>query len=77
MATTFEQISEQALRLPADSRARLAEQLAESLVDLDNDEVRKLWAAEAIRRRNEIRSGSVTPIPGDQVRAEVRRVVGR
>jgi hypothetical protein len=41
------------------------------------DEMRKLWAAEAIRRRDEVRSGRVQPISGEQVLAEVRRLVGR
>ncbi|HUO06755.1 MAG TPA: addiction module protein [Phycisphaerae bacterium] len=77
MTLTIDQLREQALRLPAASRAQLAEQLAESLADADGDETRKLWAAEAIRRRNEVRSGAVQAVPGEQVLAEVRRVVGR
>ena len=63
--------------LPATSRAQLADQLVESLTDADADEIRQLWAAEAIRRRDEVRSGLVQPIPGEDVVAEVRRMVGR
>ena len=77
MQLTDAQIAEQALRLPPSSRARLAEQLVESLDAAESDEVRKAWAAEAIRRRDEVRSGKVKPIPADQVLADVRRVVGR
>jgi putative addiction module component (TIGR02574 family) len=77
MALTVDQITEQALQLPAASRARLADQLVESLADADADEFRELWVAEAIRRRDEVRSGSVVPIPADEVFAEVRRLVGR
>jgi hypothetical protein len=40
-------------------------------------EIQRLWAAEAIRCRDEVRSGHVRPIPGDEVIAEVRRIVGR
>ena len=57
--------------------ALLAERLVESLDVAEMDEMQKLWAAEAIRRRNEVRSGRVQPIPGEQVLAEVRRMVGR
>jgi len=65
------------MQLPAASRAKLADRLVESLAEADADEIRQLWAAEAIRRRDEIRSGSIKPIPGEQVLAEVRRMVGR
>jgi putative addiction module component (TIGR02574 family) len=74
---TLDQLAQQALQLPPASRAQLAEQLVESLAQADADEIRQAWAAEAIRRRDDLRSGSVQPIPGEQVLAEVRRVVGR
>ena len=74
MTLTLDQLTQQALQLPAASRAHLAEQLVESLAEADADEIRLAWAAEAVRRRDEIRSGSVKAIPGEQVLAEVRRV---
>lgn len=77
MALTIDQITKEAMQLPSASRALLAERLVESLDSTGNEEIQKLWAAEAIRRRDEIRSGAVQPIPGEQVLAEVRRLVGR
>lgn len=77
MGFTIEQLTKEALRLPAESRALLAEQLFQSLADASDTEIDKLWVAEAIRRRDEVRSGAVRAIPGEQVMAEVRRVVGR
>ena len=77
MSLTIDQLAEEAMQLPCASRALLAERLVESLDFADADEMQKLWAAEAIRRRDEIRSGRVQPIPGEQVLAEVRRLVGR
>ena len=77
MGRTLQQLTEEALQLPAASRAQLADELVESLAAADDDELRNVWAAEAIRRRDEIRSGAVKTIPGDQVLAEARRVVGR
>jgi hypothetical protein len=39
--------------------------------------VRQLWAAEARRRRDEVRSGHVQTVPGDEALARVRRAVAR
>ncbi len=41
------------------------------------DLIREAWAAESIRRRDEVRSGKVKTVPGEQVLAEVRRLAGR
>ncbi|MFN2542585.1 MAG: addiction module protein, partial [Chthoniobacterales bacterium] len=73
----LDDLEKEALQLPAASRALLADKLVESLNSAEIDEIQKLWAAEAIRRRDEVRSGRVKPIAGDEVVAEVRRVVGR
>ena len=77
MSLTLDQITEEAMKLPADSKALLADKLVESLASEDLDEIQRLWSAEAIRRRDEIRSGQVQPVPGKQVLEEVRRLVGR
>jgi hypothetical protein len=77
MPLTLEQLAEEAMQLPSASRALLAERMVESLDLADSDEIPRLWASEAIRRRDEIRSGRVQPMPGDEVLAEVRRIVGR
>jgi len=63
--------------LPVDSRALLADKIVESLDLGEPDAIQRLWAAEAVRRRDELRSGQVKPVPGEQVIAEVRRLVGR
>ena len=77
MSLTLDQLADEAMQLPSASRAMLAERIVESLDLADTDEIQRLWAAEAIRRRDEVRSGVVQPIPGDEVLAEVRRIVGR
>lgn len=77
MPLTFDQITEEAIKLPPASRALLADKLVQSLELEDADEIQRLWSAEAIRRRDEIRSGQVQPVPGEQVIEEVRRLVGR
>jgi putative addiction module component (TIGR02574 family) len=77
MPLTLDQITEEAIKLPPASRALLADKLVQSLDSEDSDEIQRLWSVEAIRRRDEIRSGQVQPVPGEQVIEEVRRLVGR
>jgi len=77
MSLTIDQLTEEAMQLPSSSRALLAERLVESLSAAEVDAVQKLWAAEAVRRRDDVRSGRVQTIPGEQVLAEVRSLVGR
>jgi putative addiction module component (TIGR02574 family) len=77
MPLTLDQITEEAIELPAASRALLADKLVGSLEAEEPDEIQRLWAAEAIRRRDEIRAGKVQPVPGEQVLEEVRHLVRR
>ena len=76
MELTIEQISQQALSMPQDARAVLADRLAESLEPSEEGVLHRLWAAEALRRRDEVRNGSVSPIPGDVALAQVRHAFG-
>jgi len=62
------------MELPGSLRAQLADMLMESLDTEETDEVQSLWAREAVRRRDEIRSWKVQPIPGEQVLAEARQL---
>jgi putative addiction module component (TIGR02574 family) len=77
MSLTVDQLAGEAMQLPPASRALLAEKIVESLDLAQTDDIQRLWTEEAIRRRDEIRPGKVQPIPGDDVLAEVRRIVGR
>ena len=72
LMATWEQLAEQAMTLSSDSRARLADRLVESL-DLDElGPTDKLWAAEAKRRRDEVRSGMVETLDGEVALRKVR-----
>ena len=64
------------MHLPGSSRADLAERLVESLDFEEDGEIKRAWAAEALRRRDEVRSGKVKTIPGDEVLAEIRQMLG-
>jgi len=77
MATTVEKLAEQAMNLPTESRARLADILVESLDAGELGHIDRLWLAEAKRRRDEVRSGRVETVPGDEALQKVRDVVRR
>ena len=77
MSLTIDQLATEAMHLSVSSRAELAERLVESLDFSEEDEIQQAWAAEAIRRRDEVRSGEVKTIPGEVVLAEIREMLGQ
>ena len=77
MVMSVDEITKEAIKLEPSARAALADKLIESLESEEPDEIQRLWAAEAIRRRDEVRTGKVQPVAGEQVLDEVRRLVGR
>jgi hypothetical protein len=62
---------------PTESRARLADILVESLDAEELGHIDRLWLREAKRRRDEIRSGRVQTVPGDEALRQVRDIAGR
>ncbi len=76
MTLTMEDVTREALNLPPAFRAVLVDRLVESLSLEASDDIEREWAAEAVRRCEEVRLGLVQPIPGDEVLAEVRQLVG-
>lgn len=72
MSIPVEKLTEAVLALPSDARALLADRLVESLDPLTDEGIRELWAAEALRRRDEVREGKIPTIPGETVLAQVR-----
>ena len=77
MSLTIEQIAEEALSLPSEARALLADRLVKSLDPLEDGYIRQLWAAEARARRDDVRTGLVKTIPGQQALDRVRNSVTR
>jgi putative addiction module component (TIGR02574 family) len=67
--TTKELIAE-AVSLPVEERAMVADSILRSLNAPESDIDRK-WVAVAQQRLAELRSGQVKPIPGEQVFARV------
>lgn len=73
MISTVEQISEEALALPSEARALLADRLVESLDPTEDGYVRQLWVKEALTRRDDIRAERVQTIPGKEAMALIRQ----
>ena len=70
MTISVDELATKAMSLSGEARALPAEKLIESL---DQGLVRDIWLAEAKRRRDEVRSGQVKPIPGIDAMESVRK----
>jgi putative addiction module component (TIGR02574 family) len=66
----LETIRHEALSLPPEERAQLAEQLLSSLDTLSESEIEQLWLQEAAYRAEEMDQGLVQRIPAEDVRRE-------
>ena len=66
------QIVQQALALPPEARADLAEQLLSSLDSAEQSEIDRAWAEEADRRMAAIESGEEELIDGAEIRKLLR-----
>ena len=72
---TSEEIFHDAVALPTDVRAELAERLIASLADDASPEITEAQLAEVRRRIAQVESGQVALIPGDEALARVRRLL--
>ena len=71
MTITLDKLIEEAMTLPSESRARLAALLVESLDAEELGRIDRLWAAEATRRRDEVRAGRAETVPGEEALRKV------
>ncbi len=75
MPMSIEEILSEAQILPNESKAVLAEKLVASIEEEIDPQVTKIHLAEVKKRRDEIRSGKVKPINGEDGLAEVRAAI--
>jgi putative addiction module component (TIGR02574 family) len=61
------EVFKNALHLDVGDRAALAQELLASLDELSEEEVERLWAEEAQRRREEYRAGRAQAVPAEEV----------
>jgi len=64
------QLIDEAVSLPVEERALVVDSLLRSL-NQPESKIDKIWAKEAKRRLDELRSGQVKAIPGEEVFREV------
>jgi putative addiction module component (TIGR02574 family) len=74
MTAGIKDIADKVERLPAKDRAYLAERL---LASLEESDLEQSWADEAVRRRDEVRSGKVKPIPSAEVYRRIERLLAK
>jgi putative addiction module component (TIGR02574 family) len=74
VTAALKDIADSVEQLPAKDRAFLAEHLIASLDDVD---LEQQWAREALRRRDEVRSGKVKPIPAAEVYRRIERLLAK
>jgi putative addiction module component (TIGR02574 family) len=77
MSTLVDELSARAKALSAEDRARLAEELLESLQGEADADAEAAWDREIERRVAEIESGAVPLIPAEEVHAEASRLIRR
>ncbi len=69
---SVEELEKEALRLEPEARAHLARQLLHSLDAMSEAELEDLWIDEAIRRDDEVDSGTAVAHPANEVLARAR-----
>jgi hypothetical protein len=74
---TVDQLADDASTLTTADKVILADRLIESIADSEDEVLHGKWAAEAIRRRDEVRNGDINTIPKDEALAQVRRVISK
>jgi putative addiction module component (TIGR02574 family) len=76
MSTDPANVRDEALRLPARARARLAAELLGSLdedEDLDAREHEAAWSAEIAERLRAVDAGEIEPVPWAEARRRIAR----
>ena len=68
-------VEDEALGLPPEDRAKLAQKLLLSLDTLSEEELEQAWLVEADRRARELDRGDVQPISADEVRRKARSLL--
>ena len=68
-------LEEEALSLPPEERAKLAQKLLLSLDELSEGELGVAWLEEASCRAGELDRGEVEPSPAEEVRRKARALL--
>lgn len=72
-----ERLFEEALRMPPEARAALANELIRSLDHAMDPAVEAAWVAEVARRLRELEDGTVQGLPWAEVRKRLEQVLAK
>ena len=75
MITNFKDIEHSALELDKKRRAELAKRLIKSLDEEIDSDIEQAGIDEVTRRKEEIKSGKVSPLSGEEVHKEARKIL--
>ena len=75
---SIEEIVEAALKLDAQTRWQVVERIAASFKEeeIPEEQAEAMWLEEAAHRARELREGKAQEIPGDEVMARARALLG-
>lgn len=71
----LQSIEDEALHLPKEQRVQLIQRLVLSLESPSDEELRSDWLLEARRRADELDSGAVQAVSGDEVMKKARALI--
>lgn len=71
MSPELDELLKRAMAVPPEDRAAMANSLLESLDETEEEDAEAAWDDEIKRRVDDIRSGRVKTIPGEQVLARL------
>jgi hypothetical protein len=77
MAPNLDKLYEEALRLPDESKAVLAERIVEYLGTHVQPDLERIHLDTVKRRRDEIMQGKVEPIDGREASVKARRIINK
>jgi putative addiction module component (TIGR02574 family) len=77
MSSAARRILDDAMGLPAEQRRMVAEALLHSVSEESAHEIHPAWCDEVLRRIEQVQRGEVRPEPWSEVRAKMRRALGR
>ena len=74
-SVNFDELENEALRLPVEKRARLADRLIRSLDDSSEEDVAQAWRDEALKRDRDLEVHPDQARPSDEVLRRLRKLV--
>jgi putative addiction module component (TIGR02574 family) len=77
VAITLDQIVEETRQLPTDVVAELVDRIWAARHGGMDPDIEQAWKREAQQRVAEIQNGQVEGIPGEEVSARIRKILGR